>query len=128
MATIDRAALAAPDLPVEPVTLPGVAAGGGEGAVLVRGMDLPQLMRFAGHRRRLLELRVGENELEAQDRAGAELLPIALAMCVVLDDGQPLWSPAQWRSWGARYPEPALELFNTVMRLSGQDIHAEKKS
>ena len=128
MATLSRSNLAPVEPPSRGVTLPGIAADGSPGEVLVRGMDMPQLMRFAGRRQRLLELRVGENELDAQERAGAELLPLALEMCVLLDDGQPLYTAAQWRTYGARHAADTLELFNTAMELSGQDLHAEKKT
>lgn len=115
MALLSREAIVPVALPQEEVPLP--EAGGN---VLVQGMDLPRLQRFAAARRRALELHGAETPEEAQERAGTELLPLALELCVLAGDGQPVYSYAQWASFAVRHPEQAMGLFSTAMRLSGQ--------
>ncbi len=121
MPVISRETIAPVVLPQEEVPAPAIG-----GDVLVQGMDLPRLQRFAAARRRALEPKPGESEAEAQERAGSELLPMALEMCVLAADGLPVYSAAQWASFAARHAEEAMALFGAVMRLSGQDD--EKKA
>jgi hypothetical protein len=111
------------ELPTECITVEPLG-----GDVLVRGMDMPQLLRFSAARRRLTEARAGETQPEADERALAELVPLALAMLVLADDGQPLFTETQWRAWGATQAAVALELFAVAMRLSGGEREAEKKT
>lgn len=115
MALISREAIVQVALPEEETPLPEVG-----GSVLVQGMDLPRLQRFAAARRRALEPKAGETEADAQERAGTELLPLALELCVLAGDGLPVYSYAQWASFAARHPEQAMALFSQAMRLSGQ--------
>lgn len=122
MPTLQRAALPAVELPVEEVTVAGLP-----GSVLVRGLDMPQLLAFGAARRRISEPREGETPEQAADRAGGELVPLLLSMCVVLDDGLPVYSAAQWAAFGARHADSAITLFNAAVRLGGQDVEAEKK-
>jgi hypothetical protein len=120
---IDRASVRAVALPTETATIEAI---GGE--VIVRGMDMTQQLRFSATRRRLTAPMDGEDSDSAAERAGGELLPLALEMCVVLDDGTSVYTKAQWAVFGGQHPGDALELFNTAMRLSGQDSRAEKKA
>ena len=115
MGLVTREAITPVALPEEQVPLP--EAGGD---VLVQGMDLPRLQRFAAARRRALEPKAGEAEADAQERAGTELLPLALELCVLAGDGQPVYSYAQWASFAARHPAQAMALFSKAMELSGQ--------
>jgi hypothetical protein len=123
MATLERSALPQPLLPQENVL---VEALGGE--VIVRGMDMEQQLRFSSMRRRLVQPQEGETADQAAERAGGPLVPLALSWCVVLADGQPAYSEAEWRIIGAMHPGEAISLFNATMRLSGQNTQAEKKS
>jgi hypothetical protein len=120
---ISRDQLPALELPTKSVEVPSL---GGE--VICRGMDMPQLLRFSSLRSRLLNPLDEENQDQAVQRAGGELLPVVLGMCVVLDDGQPAYTEAQWRVFGGMHSDEAVTLFNTVMLLSGQDSSAEKKA
>jgi hypothetical protein len=115
---------------IPPVTLPEetlhMAALGGE--VLVRGMDMVQLLDFLERRRTLMQPMDGEAPDAAETRAGHELIPSVLATAVLADDGLPVYTAPQWRAWGASHVGDALALFNLAMRLSGSDVQAEKKS
>ena len=53
---------------------------------------------------------------------------VLLALSVVLDDGLPVYSPAQWAAFGAKHAEDATALFQAAARLSGQDAETEKKT
>lgn len=121
MTLVTRDAITPVVLPQEEAPLPEVG-----GSVLVQGMDLPRLQRFAAARRRALQPKPGETEADAQERAGSELLPLALEMCVLAGDGLPVYSYAQWASFAARHAQQAMGLFVQAMRLSGQDD--EKKA
>lgn len=123
MATFDRSALPAVDLPAEEVTVPGLP-----GPVLVRGLDMPQMLQFSAARTRLETPQPGETEADARERASGHLVPLLLSLCVVLDDGLPVFSAAQWSAFGARHPEDVITLFNVAVRLGGQDADGEKKA
>jgi hypothetical protein len=47
------------------------------------------------------------------------MVPQLLAVAVQLEDGAPLYTVQQWRSFGARNRDAAITLFNTAMRLNG---------
>lgn len=123
MTVVSRAQLPPVALPEEVV--PCAALGGD---VIVRGLDLPQLMQWSAEKRRLSVPRDGETEAEAQERAGARLVPLLLSMAVLLDDGLPAYTAAQWAAFGVRHPETVVALFQAATRLSGQDAEAEKKT
>jgi hypothetical protein len=123
MATFERGQLPVMDLPTEEVTVDGLP-----GAVLVRGMDMSQLMHYRSAARRFSEPQGDETDEQAQERAGVELVPLLLSLCVVLDDGLPVYTAAQWSAFAARHLDSAVALFNAAMRLSGQDESAEKKA
>lgn len=123
MPTIARAALPPAELPSEEVEVTPLG-----GSVLVRGLTMPEFLRWSAQRRALLEPRAGESAEDAQQRASAEMVPLILSMAVVLDDGDPVYTAAQWSAFGARHPEEATVLFQAAVRLSGQDPQAEKKT
>lgn len=104
------------ELPTEQVAVPALG-----GAVLVRGMDMPQMLRFNQAQRRARAPREGETEQEAHERAGAQVMPMLLEMCVLASDMLPVYSAAQWGLWWTRHPDAAIELFNVALRLSGQE-------
>lgn len=113
---ISRDQIPALELPSEEVDVP--ALGGG---VMVRGMDMPQLLRFTQARRRAQTPRDGETEQEAHERSGGELVPVLLEMCVLAADDAPVYTAAQWSRWMVRHGEAALGLFEVALRLSGQE-------
>lgn len=119
--TLERGQITPVVLPQEEVEAPEIG-----GTVLVEGMDMPRLQRFAAARRRALVPLDGESEDDAAERASGELLPLALAMCVLAADGQPVYTAAQWAAFGPRYPQRLLALWQAVMRLSG--LADEKKA
>lgn len=121
--TIARNAVRPISLPSEAVLVPEI---GGE--VLVQGMNMPQLMEFMAERRRIGRPRDGEDQDAAAQRAVAALMPHVLAWCVVLDDGDGVYSVAEWGAFGARHSDAAMGLFSRAMRLSGHDVEAEKKA
>lgn len=94
----------------------------------MQGMGMPELLRFFAAQRRLSQPQGTETAEQASERANSELVPIALSMCVLADDGLPLYTDAQWRAWGARNTPAALGLFAVAMRLSGQNRAEEKKT
>lgn len=114
--TISRGQIKAVALPEERVT---VEAIGGE--VLIRGFDIGRMLRFQALRSADVE---GQSE---QDRQ-AVVITHGLHMGVLLDDGLPVYSVAEWAVFAARHVEVALDLFSKVMRLSGTDLDAEKKA
>lgn len=113
--TISRGQIKAVALPEERVA---VEAIGGE--VLIRGFDIAKMLRFQAIRR-------GEEGQSEQDRQ-ATVITNALHMGVLLDDGLPVYSVAEWSVFAARHVEVSLDLFGRVMRLSGADLDAEKKA
>lgn len=120
---IDRDAIRPMALPREEVEAPEIG-----GSVTVQGMNMPQLLEFTSARRRLQAPRPGETEEQAVQRASGELLTLVLGMCVLAADGMPVYSPAEWGAFGALYPERAVALWDTAIRLSGQQPEAEKKT
>lgn len=120
---VARSAAPAVELPRETVTVEPLG-----GDVLVQGMGMPELLRFFAAQRRFAQPLAGETKDQAAERANSELVPLALSMCVLADDGLPLYTDAQWRAWGARHAPAALGLFAVAMRLSGQGRDEEKKT
>lgn len=123
MTTIARNQVAPVALPSAEVELPSIG-----GTVLVRGLDLPGVLKFAAARRRALVPVDGETEQDASERAVAELLPMLLHMTVVLDDGLPVYSPGEWAAYAGKHPGDAMQLWQRSIELSGQDAAAEKKT
>lgn len=115
---------------VAPVALPAqaidVAAIGG--AVMVRGMSLPQVLEFSAARRAAADPQDGETSEQAATRAGGTLLPLVLHQCVVLDDGLPVYSQAEWGAFAVQHTREAFDLWQLAMRLSGQLADEEKKT
>jgi len=123
VATITREQLAPVALPSEALDVPAIG-----GQVLVRGMSLPQVLAFTAARRAANAPADGETEAQAADRASGTLVPLLLHTCVVLDDGLPVYSQAEWAAFAVRHPQATLELWQAAIRLSGQDPEAEKKT
>lgn len=98
------------------------------GSVIVQGMDMAQVLRFSSARRRLCAPMGDESPEQAAERASGELLAMALADCVLADDGLPVYSAAEWAAFGAQHPERVAALWDVSKRLSGQDSDAEKKA
>lgn len=120
---LQRDQIPAIEPPTETVAVEGLA-----GEVLVRGFDLPQLMAYLAVHAQESAPREGETKEQAERRASVAVVPVALAPAVLADDGQPVYTAAQWSQWAARYPGQAFGLYHVVMRLSGQGDGAEKKT
>ena len=123
MTLISRDQIAPIELPEELVECQAL---GGE--VIVRGMDLVDWLRFAALRRRVEAPLADELPDDTAQRVGAQLMPLALHLCVLAGDRQPVYSAAQWSVFAARHPVESMDLFSAAMRLSGQDIDGEKKT
>jgi hypothetical protein len=111
---VGRESIAPVSLPEEIIDVPEIG-----GSVLVRGMDMPRLMRFEAARRRFVQPEPGETERDAAERAASELIPVGLHLCVLAGDGQPVYSPAQWAAFAVPHGERAADLWQAVERLSG---------
>ena len=111
---ISREAIAPVVLPEEQVDVPEIG-----GTVLVRGMDMPRAQRFESARRRFVQPQDEETPEDAAERAAAELLPMALHLCVLAADGEPVYTPAQWAAFAVRHGQRTGELWQMVERLNG---------
>lgn len=108
---IKREAIKAPVLPKEAVPVPAL---GGE--VIVRGMLLSERLAIIGAAR------------QEGDAVTFDHVARVLAMCVLADDGKPVFTAEQWEQFGATHMVEALELFSKCQALSGLDGEASKKS
>lgn len=113
---IRREAIQPVVLPEERVDVPEIG-----GTVLVRGMDMPRLGRFDAARRRYMQPQDGESAEDAAERAALELIPLALHLCVLAEDGEPVYSPAEWAAFAVRQGARVAELWRVVERLTGLD-------
>ena len=104
-ATIQRGQIAPVALPTEIVDVPAIG-----GSVRVQGMNLPQLLAFRARSRRAAEPVADETPQAAAERVSGEMIPALLAECVVLDDGAPVYSAAEWAIFGTQHPGDALAL------------------
>ncbi len=100
----------------------------GVGVVIVQAMGFPEKMRFALAQERLSKPLDGETVEEASDRERGEIVPLALSMCVLAEDGEPAKGKRWWSAWAAKHPSAAVALYQVAMRLSKTDAEAEKKS
>lgn len=123
MALLKRADVRAPVLPKETVA---VEALGGD--VVVAGLLLSQRLALHALNARLSQPQPGEDEAAALTRAGAQMVAHTLAQCVVLEDGQHLYSVEQWEAFGASNPSAALDLFDRVRALNGMDGKGAEKN
>lgn len=112
---ISRSQVRRPVLPREEVPAPAIG-----GDVIVQGMDLPQMATFMAAQRQAAKPRDGEDEQAASARAAAELMPLLLHMTVLADDGQPVYSLAEWGVHAAAHADEAATLWRKAMQLSGQ--------
>lgn len=94
-----------PDLAREEATVAGL-----DGAVIVTELTLDARLDFDALLR---------EKATGAKRAVHAMVPHLLAVAVVLEDGEPLYTVAQWRAFGGRHRDAAIELFNVAMRLSG---------
>lgn len=123
MTVLQRGAVQAPALPKETVH---VASLGGD--VIVRGLLLSERLANAANHTQLSKPQPGETEDQARVRAGMGGVPRTLARCVVLADGQPMWTERQWEEFGSTQQAEALALFSVAMRLNGLDLEAAEKN
>lgn len=111
MAILKRAAVAAPAaLAREPMPVPELG-----GDVIVAELLLDQRLNFE-------DTLAGLGAVKGR-RAVNVLVPELLALAVLVhdDDGAevPLFTVEQWRAWGAKNRDAAINLFNTAMRVNG---------
>jgi hypothetical protein len=108
---IARESIRPPVLPKQAVP---VAALGGE--VVVRGMVLSE---------RLALMSAARN---AEGTVNFGHVCRALAVCVLAEDGEPVFTATEWETFGGANVDAALDLFAKVRELSGMDAEASKKS
>lgn len=117
--TIERSQVKAPVLPKKAVDVPAI---GGE--VIVRGLLLSDRIALWD----LSKARAGETDDQANARAEGYMVVEILARAVVLDDGLPLWTSAQWNEFASTHSDEALRLSGIAQRLSGGDTKAIEKN
>lgn len=120
---LDRSKIRRPSLPKETVAVESL---GGE--VIVRGLLLSERLENDHVNAKLRVARDGESDDQATARAGAQILPRILHQCVVDAEGERLMSHQEWDEFGALHSADAFLLFNTAMRLSGQDLEGAEKN
>lgn len=110
---LKRDNIAAPVLPKEAHAVAGL---GGE--VIVRGLLL-------GERLTLIDAAATPSAAGKFDHVAA-----VLAVTVTDDDGQPVWTAAQWETFGATQDgfAEAMRLFRIAQRLSGLDVEERQKN
>lgn len=106
MAILERGAIAAPTLPKRTVEVPEL---GGE--VIVRGLLLAD---------RLAVL--------SGDKLDFSRISRLLASTVVLADGLPMWTAAEWEEFGAAHFDAAVRLFDVAAELSGLRTEIAEKN
>jgi hypothetical protein len=113
---LDRNQLKAPVLPKEAVP---VDALGGE--VIVRGLLLSERLALSALNSQLSQPLDGEDKALANARAGAQMVAHTLAKVVLLADGLPVYSAAEWDAFGAAQSGVVLDLYRHSRRLNGLD-------
>lgn len=112
-----------PTLLSEEVPVPSLG-----GSVIVRGMLLSERLANDGSNVAARKPLDGETQDQARVRAGSLVIPRVLEVCVVDGDGKRLFSLAEWDAFGSANRDEAYVLFNTAMRLSGQDMGDVEKN
>lgn len=113
---VSRKSIVPIDLPEEQIEVAEIG-----GSVLVRGMDMPRLARFDAARRKHGEPQADESEDDALARAGLEVLPLLLHLCVFAEDDAPVYSVAEWAVFLRRHQSVGLRLADAALRLTGLD-------
>jgi hypothetical protein len=116
MALIERSQIKAPSLPRETVAVPALG-----GDVIVRGLLLSERLELSGFHERLSDPRPGETPEQARSRAGGQIVAFTLARAVELADGAPVFTQAEWDTFGSDHPDAVLGLFQRARVLGGQD-------
>ncbi len=120
---LDRNQIKRPVLPKEAVQVESL---GGE--VIVRGLLLSERLANDDFQARVRKAQDGESPEEAGTRTAGQLVPRILHQCVVDAEGAALMSAEEWDVFGGVSRTDAFLLFNTAMRLSGQDLRAVEKN
>jgi len=120
---LDRSQIKLPELPKETVAVESL---GGE--VIVRGMLLSERLASDNVHAASRNPREGETEDDAHARAGTAIVFRVLHTCVVDDSGKRLLSIEEWDAFGTAHQTDVFRLFNTAMRLSGQDLGDVEKN
>jgi len=98
------------------------------GDVVVRGLGLDELLGLSGVQGLLREPLEGESQEDAHARAGALMVAKTLHLGVVLADGKPMWTEAEWNAHGSGHLVECMELFNKINQLSGKETAAAVKN
>jgi len=106
-------------------TVPAPALGGD---VIVRGITLSDRLAIASLIAPDYAPRAGESAADARARAGAAAVAHYLARAVVLEDGLPLYTAAEWEYVGARHIDATMELYRVAKRLAGMDAEETQKN
>lgn len=120
---LNRSQIKLPELPNETVAVESL---GGE--VIVRGMLLSERLASDNVHTSTRKPKEGETEFDAHARAGAAVIFRTLHICVVDDAGNRLMTLDEWDKFGTANQHDAFRLFNTAMRLSGQDLGDVEKN
>lgn len=107
MALVKRGAAEAPVLRREIVTVDAL-----KGDVAVTELSLTDRLEF--------EVAVRDSKSAKRSLARA-LMPQLLALSVLAEDDEPVFSEKEWQAFGARHRDVTIQLFNTAFRLSGFD-------
>ena len=115
MTLLKMAQISAPTIKKEAVE---VAALGG--AVIVRGMLLSERLELSAMASHLRDTGPsGESESMADQRIGRIVVMHTLARTVILEDGDPVYTAAEWDLFGSDHPEAVFELHRKARELSG---------
>lgn len=123
MAVIKRGAAKTPVVRKE--TVPMESQGG---EVVVRGLGLDELLGLSGIQGALRAPLQGETQDDARARVGGVMVAKTLHLGVVLADGKPMWSEAEWNAHGSSHLVECMTLFNRINQLSGTDTAAAAKN
>lgn len=115
MALLKRADVSAPlELAREVISVPALG-----GDVAVVELDLGARLEFEA---------MVANTRKTDKALVIAMVPQLLAISVVGEEGEPLFTVKQWQAFGARNRDAAIELFNAAMRLSGFDAAENAKN
>lgn len=123
MTVLDRNQVKAPVLRRKTVPVPSLG-----GDVIVRGLRLSELMEKRTVNDEAKVPLDGESEKKARARAGRQVVLFTLSRTVTLADGQPLYTEAEWDTFGADHPSEVLDLFNVAEELNGLKKEAVAKN
>lgn len=123
MTVLTRAGVQPADLPTE--TVPAPALGGD---VIVRALTLTDRMAVAQLLAPIYAQLGDESDTDVRARVGAAAAAQYLSRTVVLEDGQPLYTAAEWEHVGGKHTDTVMALYRVVKRMNGLDAEAVQKN